>query len=182
MRVQPSPEGMREATVVDRIAEARWRDLVPPFDALTLATPILATQQLHAAAASLVRLLRVAFPDAVLSTAEDWHEHDGFVSEPQPAGWDVLALAVGSDAAFMECSPTDTYVRRAWLADGSLYLRWLFYDEGESLYAATPRSGGDLDLTAERDVIEDVLELLRKIGIEAAVEPASDFFGRRWSG
>ena len=173
---------MREARVVDRIAEARWRGQAPPFDAVTLSTPLLATQQLHAAAAALVGLLRVAVPDAVLHTSEDWHEHDGFVSEPQPAGWDVLELAVSSEAAFKEWSPTDTYVRRAWLADGSFYLRWYFYDEGGSLSDATPPAGGDLDLTADRDVIADVLGLLRGSGIEADVELAWDFFSRRWSG
>ena len=173
---------MREATVVDRIAEARWRHQVAPFDAATLATPIVATQELHSAVAAVVGLLRVTFPEAVLHTSEDWHEHDGFISEPQPVGWDSLELAVSSEAAFKHWSPTDTYVRRAWLADGSFYLRWYFYDEGESLSVATPPTGGDLDLTAQRHVIEDVLDLLQERRIEAAVEPAWDFFSRRWSG
>jgi hypothetical protein len=167
---------------VDRTTDARWRDHLPPFDALTLTTPVLATQQLHAAAARLVGFLSGAFPDAALHTAEDWHEHDGFVSEPEPAGWRALELAVSSEEALKESSPSDTYVRRAWLADGSFYLRWFFYDEGDSPYAAAPPAGGDLDLTADRDVIEDVLRVLRESGIEAAVEPASAFFSRRWNG
>jgi hypothetical protein len=167
---------------VDRIAAARWRDHRAPFDALTLATPVLATEQLHAAAARLVGLLRRAFPDAPLHTAEDWHEHDGFVSEPEPAGWEALALAVSSEAALDEWSPTDTYVRRAWLGDGCFYLRWFLYDEGDSPYAATPPAGGEIDLTAQRDVIDEVLHVLREIGIEAAVEPAGEFFSRRWNG
>jgi hypothetical protein len=167
---------------VDRTAEALWREQLPPFDGLTLATPELAIDRLHAAVARLVDLLRGMYPNAALQTAEDWHEHDGFVSEPEPGDWGALLLAVRSEESLRDSSPEDTDVRRAWLAEGAFYLRWLCFEEDDSVFESAAAAGGDLDLTAGREVIQEALRALREMGIDPEVEPAGEFFDRRWTG
>jgi|tagenome__1003787_1003787.scaffolds.fasta_scaffold20431045_2 hypothetical protein len=157
---------------MDRIADARWRDHEPPFDGLTLATGTLPSSQLSTVAARLVAFLRNAFGDISLQTAEDWLEHDGFVSEPEAAEWGELEDAVAREGSLREWSPEDADVRRAWLGTGSFYLRWHVDDDG----------GGDVDLTAARDVVQAALSTLRALTIEPEIEPADEFFSRRWNG
>jgi hypothetical protein len=123
-------------------------------------------------AAELVAFLRNAFGEVALQTAEDWLEHDGFVNEPEDAAWSDLADAVAGEASLRQSSPEDADVRRAWLGNGSFYLRWHVDDDGE----------GDLDLTAARDVVQSALRTLRELAIEPEIEPADDFFSRRWNG
>jgi hypothetical protein len=158
---------------VDRLADSLWRAGAAPFDGLTLVTPTLATEQLHAAASRLVGQLEDAFPQVQLHTAEDWLEHDGWVSEPEPAGWANLRSAVETVDAFVTASPEDTYVRCAWLGEGAFYLRWHCSDEGD------PPAGGDIDLTADAEVVRAAA---RELDIRAEIEPAADFFERRWNG
>ena len=65
---------------MDRRSDSLWRAGTPPFDGLTLVTPALTTEQLHATASRLAGQLEDAFPHVQLHTAEDWLEHDdGFV-------------------------------------------------------------------------------------------------------
>lgn len=168
---------------VDRLAESLWRSGRAPFDGLTLATGLLPTPRLRLAASTLVSLLRPGFARTSLRTAEDWHEHDGYVTSATPATWEELAAAVADDDALVRWSPGDDRVRRAWLAgDGSFYLRWFVYDESDDLMPADPPVGGDVDLTGQAGVVEAAREALAELGVDAEVAPARDFFRRRWAG
>src|SRR5262249_12598751 len=109
-------------------------------------------------------------------TAEDWLEHDGYVSEAQPATWSDLRAAVATEEAFRDASPCDTYVRRAWLGDHSFYLRWHYYDDAD-----TPPAG-DGDITADPAFVGDAVRELAALGIEATTDGAAAFFQQRWNG
>lgn len=164
---------------MDRLAAAAWRAQAPPFDGMTLCTPTLATESLVACARCAVELLGDQFAAVALHTAEDWFEHDGFVNEPQPASWRDLRAAVATAARFVDASPWDTYVRRAWMGDGAFYFRWHYYDEGDSPFAAEPPAGGDLDLTADATFVASVVRELAALGVEASTEAATTFFKQR---
>ena len=156
---------------MDRLADSLWRAGAPPFGGLTLLTPTLAPEELHAAASRLVGQLEDAFAHVQLHTAEDWLEHDGWVSEPEPCTWADLRAAVETVDAFVAASPDDTSVRRAWLGEGAFYLRWHNDHEGDP--------GGDLDLTADAEVVRAAA---RELDARAEIEPAAEFFERRWNG
>ncbi len=130
----------------------------------------------------MVELLEATFRTVALHTAEDWLEHDGFVNEPQPTSWSDLRNAVATAETFIEASPWDTYVRRAWLGEGVFYFRWHYYNEGDSPFAADPPAGGDLDLTSDAESVAVAVRELASLGIDAATEPAHTFFERRWNG
>ena len=172
----------RDTVCVDRVADALWRSGSPPFDGLVLSTACISTAPLVSGCARVVELLEAAFPLVTLLTAEDWLEHDGFVSEPRPATWCDVRGAVASAEALIGASPVDTYVRRAWLGEGAFYFRWHYYDEGDSPFAADPAAGGDLDLTAHAEFVVGAVRELTALGITATTEPASTFFDRRWNG
>jgi hypothetical protein len=168
---------------VDQLAESLWRSGRPPFDGLTLATALLPARRLRLATSSLVWLLCPGSSRRSLRTAEDWHEHDGYVTAAAPTTWEDLAAAVASDEAFARWSPGDDLVRRAWLAeDGSFYLRWFMYDESNDLTSADPAVGGDVDLTGQSGLIEAGRDALAELGVDAEVAPASAFFRDRWAG
>jgi hypothetical protein len=147
-----------------------------------LFTPSIATAPLLSGCARIVELLEGAFSSVPLLTGEDWLEHDAFVSEPRPATWPDLRGSVAAHDAFIEPSPSDTFVRRAWLGEGAFYFRWHYYDERDSPFDADPAAGGDLDLTADAGLIAVALHELASAGINATTEPASTFFERRWNG
>ena len=140
------------------------------------------TRLLVAAAARMVDLLGRTFPDVALQTAEDWLEHDGLVTELEPATWRDLRAAVATTEALIEASPSDTYVRRAWLARDAFYFRWHYYDEGDSPFASDPPAGGDLDVTAHAGFIAEAVRELAVLGASATTEPANAFFEQRWNG
>jgi hypothetical protein len=167
---------------VDRLADAAWRSKAAPFDAVTLSTPSIETADLVAAAANVVDLLEAEFPSAVIHTAEDWLEHDGFVTEPELATWSDLRAAVRNSGALIEASPLDTYVRRAWLGESAFYLRWHYYDEADSPFAADPPAGGDLDVTADAQVVATAMRHLAAVGIDTTTHQADAFFAQRWNG
>jgi hypothetical protein len=172
----------RETVSVDRIADAAWRARTAPFGGVTAFTETVPTTSLLAGVARLVDLLELAFPGALLQTAEDWLEHDGFVNEPQGATWSDLRAAVATREAFIDASPLDTYVRRAWLGRDSFYFRWHYYDEGDPPFAADPSAGGDLDVTADLEFIANAVQELAALGVRASTQEAATFFSDRWNG
>jgi hypothetical protein len=164
---------------VDRITEPLWRETRSPFDGLTLVTPMLSSRELLVATASVVRLLHRACPGVTLTTAQDWHEHDGFVTEAAAASWDQLEEAVHSEDALMSWTPLDPFVRRAWLGRDSFYLRWHYFDGYERPFHPAAPAGGDLDLTGAAPLVRRAQKRLRAAGIESETEAAKTFFARR---
>jgi len=184
---------------MDTHTEQLWRDTRPPFDGLTLWTPPLAIADLREALTAIVDVLeayaeRPALQTAedwhehdgyileayaerpALQTAEDWHEHDGYISMAYEATWDQLTGAFSGDAALRRSIPGDSMVRRAWRPQDDLfYLRWLVYEDEEP-------EVGDADLTASRAIVDAVARQLAGIGLDVEIGHARDFFAERWAG
>jgi hypothetical protein len=167
---------------VDQVADAAWRRNAAPFDGVTLLAEHVSTPRLLAAAAGVVHLLDERFRDTELHTAEDWLEHDGWVSEAELTDWNALRAAVATPEAFIDASPSDTYVRRAWLGRGAFYFRWYYYDESASPFAADPRAGGTLDVTADAEFIGEAVRELIALGVNPTTQGAHQFFADRWNG
>lgn len=104
------------------------------------------------------------------------------MSEPEPATWTELRAAVATTQAFVAASPQDTYVRRAWLGGEAFYLRWHYYDEGDSPFASDPAAGGDLDVTADGAFIARASRELALVSAKVQTQDADAFFQQRWNG
>ena len=118
---------------MDTHTEQLWRDGAPPFDGLTLWTPPLPAAGLCEALEVIVGVLESYVEQRALQTAEDWHEHDGYISMAYEATWDQLTGALSSEAALRRSSPGDDLVRRAWRDQNDIfYLRWVVYAERRS--------------------------------------------------
>gem|GEM_PF-6111615 len=161
---------------MDQRTEQLWRRRAAPFDDLTLWTAHLPTATLRTAIATIIGVLDGLVDNPRLQTAEDWHEHDGYLSDAEDVPWSALLAAFASDDALRDASPEDDGVRRAWRAeDGTFYLRW-WYSEDE-----TP-SGGDTDFSASREIVDVVARQLAQLGIDVEIGPAAEFFADRWGG
>jgi len=161
---------------MDPQTEHLWRRHAAPFADLTLWTEHLPVTRLRTAIATIVGLLDGLVDNPRLQTAEDWHEHDGYVSPSVEAPWSALLAAVATDDALCEASPEDDGVRRAWRAqDGSFYLRW-------SLDRDEEPSRGDADFSASREIVDVVARQLGQLGIDVEIGPAAEFFEDRRGG
>ena len=167
---------------MDTHIEQLWRDGAPPFDGLTLWTPLLPTARLREALEVVVAVLETYVEQRALQTAEDWHEHDGYISMAYEATWDQLLGALSDDQTLRRSSPEDDLVRRAWRDQNDIfYLRWFHYEDDDS-GEDEPPAGGAADLTAPRAVVDATLRQLAEIGLDVEVGPARDFFADRWAG
>lgn len=161
---------------MDTHTEQLWRDTRPPFDGLTLWTPPLAIADLREALTVIVDALETYAEHRALQTAEDWHEHDGYISMSYEATWDQLVGALSDDAALRRSIPGDASVRRAWRPQDDLfYLRWLVFEEEQP-------EAGDADLTASRAIVDAAARQLAGIGLDVEIGHARDFFAERWAG
>lgn len=161
---------------MDTHTEQLWRDTAPPFDGLTLWTPPLATTRLREALTVIVDVLEAYAEHRALQTAEDWHEHDGYISMAYEASWDQLTGALSDDEALQRSCPEDDLVRRSWRPQDDLfYLRWVVYEDGEP-------EVGDADLTAPRAIVDAAARQLAGIGLDVEIGHARDFFAERWAG
>lgn len=161
---------------MDTHTEQLWRDTSPPFEGLTLWTPPLAIAALREALTVVVDVLEAYAEQRALQTAEDWHEHDGYISMAYEATWEQLTGALSDDEALRRSIPGDALVRRAWRPQDDLfYLRWHVYEDGEP-------QAGDADLTASRAIVDAAARQLAGIGLDVEIGHARDFFAERWAG
>jgi hypothetical protein len=165
---------------MDERTEQLWRNRAAPFDGLTLWTPTLATARLREAVTTIVAVLEGYVDRPRLHMAEDWHEHDGYLSGADVVAWSQLLAALQGDDALRRASPADDLVRRAWRAeDNSFYLRWQHPDDPSQ---DDPASGGDADFTASRSIVDSVARRLTELGIDVEIGPAAEFFADRFAG
>ena len=133
--------------------ERRWQNGSKPFNGRTVAfasddlTPL---PGLRLALLALVPRLQQHCPDAALFMLDDWHEHDGFISEAEPTSWQHLSDALVSDNALLALSTGESYVRRAFFpASYDFYLRVYIPADYDNGY---PERRGDFDVTCVADL------------------------------
>ena len=161
---------------MDAVLEARWRNAQKPFDGVILQSPSLLLPELIAGVSAVVAILPRA-PN--LGTSLDWHEHDGYVAQPESQEWASLEEAVSEAASFVNWSSDDTFVRRAWYPpDFSWLLRWCVSSDPDDFGLSPGGPGGDFDITASRDLLERISAVVP----EGRMRPAKDYFDAAWAG
>lgn len=113
--------------------QRRWQTATAPFDGVVVATcddsKLTVLQEMLLLAAG---QLQGAFPDVYVS--DDWHEHDGFLTEPSPIGWEELLERFSSPLALYDSRHRDEEVRVAIFPGSCEWLLRYSIQDAESDY------------------------------------------------
>ena len=169
---------------MDGELERRWRVGAPPFDGQTVSsdtkdlTPLTPLRQ---ALLAIVSVLQERWPDAGLSTLDDWHDHDGYVSGGKPTSWANLTAALASDALALALSRRDYLVRMAFFPPTyAFYLRIYVPDASDNDY---PERRGNFDVTCAPELAAELEECAASAsGLAMTLQDAKSFFDLRYSG
>ena len=153
----------------------------PPFDGVTVhAEPedegCLAALRL--AALAVTHLLQERFPSDDLLVLDDWHEHDGWVTQSTPLTWAELREQLGSFPSFLSFRCGDEYVAKAIYPRARQFCLRVYVDE-----LATERGGfGSLDVTVPAALADEIARAFESCGLPPEVEDAKAFFDRGYAG
>ena len=168
---------------MDKTLDDAWKTGSQPFSGMTLAcTESLPISTVRSALNSIVQVLETLFPTTPILKFDDWHEHDGFVSQSEESSFSELADLLTSDATLYQARHGDEYVRRAYYArNGAFLLRFSIPDENED--PKLTEIAGDFDLTSSSAIIDLVQrKLLNAETYNLELLGAQEFFNARYAG
>lgn len=159
--------------------EHRWKTSVSPFNGETLATTdLVPIAELRSMLLALVAELEQRLPDAELLCYDDWHSHDGYITNSKPIGWRTVAAWFASDEDLYQARNADAFVRIALHpVDYSFLLRFHIPDRDED--PAYPGVWGDFDLTGPSGLLAD---FQASFGPHIAITSAKAFFDNNYAG
>lgn len=135
--------------------QLRWESRGAPFDGTSITicddpTP----EDALAVLRTMADWLRQRYPSIL--QFDDWHEHDGFLTQPAAIGWETIAAHWHDLPSWKAASPDDDYVRMAIYPQT---FEWLLRCSLDSTDAASLDDAWPyLDFTAAKD--SDALELI----------------------
>ena len=167
---------------MDALLTERWRADLSPFAGDCLYTHDLVTVEgLRAVLAVTVPVLAAGRDTEPLYTFDDWHRHDGYVTERRVVDWGELKDLTRSADRLLRSRQGDTYVHRAYYpADLSFLLRYDVPDEesGDGCGFA-----GAFDLSADPPTTARVLALITPAWRSSLrIEPSKGYFDRTYAG
>ena len=141
---------------MDQFLEKRWKAAAQPFDGDCLhLKDFVQLSELRHFLVDIVNVLRKYAGRAVLYQLDDWHEHDGFVTQRSEASWDEIDKTLADDESLFANRPGDTYVNRAFYPDGySFLLRYYVLDADEEVQY--PGKWGACDLSAIQPILATI--------------------------
>ena len=108
---------------MDEQLEQRWKTGKPPFDGQCIRlTDHLPLPILRSLLSTVVDVLRQTTPACSLFRFDDWHEHDGYVTESLPTEWETFDQILLNDQKLHYSRHGDAYVRWAYYPDDLSFL------------------------------------------------------------
>src|SRR4051812_48637239 len=109
----------------------RWQSYLSPFDGDCLRTDdLISVADLASLLAAIVPALQRDFAAQVLYTFDDWHQHDGYVTERRATEWGSLSAAAQNRDTLLASRQGDSHVHRSYYPqDLSFLLRYDVSDE-----------------------------------------------------
>ncbi|MBN2583231.1 MAG: hypothetical protein JXL80_09190 [Planctomycetes bacterium] len=161
---------------MDQTMLARWQAAETPFDGAALwSNTDLTRDQLAKAVSCMVSFVasRIGLAER-LHVIEDWHNHDGYVTNPKEV---VSALFV------REVGRADS----EWFRLMDTFVYWGVYDETMRFYLrfgmGDEEAAGYFDLSTGSEIVAQLAtELTETLGIPVEVEPAKELFDRTYAG
>jgi hypothetical protein len=160
----------------------RWQRGLSPFDGdCIVSDDFLSVEDLRSLLAVVVPDLESRYAAQTLYAFDDWHQHDGYVTERRATDWGALAAVSGSDHALVASRQGDTYVHRSFYPeDCTFLLRYAVADED-----SRDRTGfaGTFDLSASSTEVARLAGLLpESLRQRVKIEPSRGYFDRTYAG
>src|SRR5262245_39502605 len=105
----------------------RWQSGLSPFDGDCLVTDdLISAEELRQLLGMMLPELERGSAAQTLYAFDDWHQHDGYVTERRAIEWEALAAVARSAATLIASRQGDTYVHRSFYPEDFGFL--LRYD------------------------------------------------------
>ena len=160
----------------------RWQSGLSPFDGDCLVTDdLLSVEDLRSLLAVIVPALQSEYAAQTLYTFDDWHQHDGYVTERRLTDWETLAAASRTADTLLASRQGDTYVHCSFYTEDLSFL--LRYDVADEECGDKTGFAGTFDLSASSNVVAKVAAHV-PAGLRARmrVESSKGYFDKTYSG
>lgn len=167
---------------MDAQLEQRWKDGKPPFDGSCLRlTDHVSLPTLRPLLRIIVDALQQRMMHRRLLRFDDWHEHDGYVTEALPTDWAALDQILMNDESLHHSRHGDAYVRWAFYPDDLTFLlRYDVLDPDEEPELSEPM--GDCDLCADAKTIGEIRAKAERFANCLEEVSAKEYFDEIYAG
>ncbi len=168
---------------MDARLEQPWRNASCPFDGECLhLLDSVALAVLRASLTRIVDTLSARSTDSRPFIFDDWHEHDGYVTQSQETDRASLRRVLADDDSLYGSRQDDTYVRRAYYPEDTFFLmRYYVIDASEE--PSRPGVWGDFDVCGSSGLIDEVRSVLpQELADVTAIASAKRRFDQIYAG
>jgi hypothetical protein len=160
----------------------RWQACLSPFNGDCLrANELLPVEDLRAFLAEVVRELKVHHPDQTIYAFDDWHQHDGYITNRQITAWSSLDSLGRSVAELIASRQGDCYVHRSFYSEDLSFL--LRVDVPDEDCGDGTGLSGTFDLSANPQIIGRLRSLAPAIlQPRLRIEPSKAYFDSTYAG
>ena len=167
---------------MDALFNERWQACLSPFDGDCLfANDLISVEDLRVLLTVIIPELQRASGSQALYTVDDWHRHDGFITQRRLTDWTSLAGLSRSAEALIESDQGDDYVYRSFYPEDLSFL--LRYDVVDQSEAGRPGFWGAFDVSAGSPTIARIFSLVPPaLQPEFRIEASKGYFDRTYAG
>jgi hypothetical protein len=167
---------------VDVLMNQRWQSGLSPFDGDCLVTDdLISVEELGQLLGMILPELERGCAARTLYTFDDWHQHDGYVTERRAMEWGELAAVARSADDLVASRQGDTYVHRSFYPEELTFL--LRYDVSDEEGEDASGFSGTFDLSAQPDRIARMASLVPlPLRSRLRIEPTKVYFDRTYAG
>jgi hypothetical protein len=167
---------------VDALMNQRWQSGLSPFDGDCLVTDdLISAEELRQLVGVILPALERGSAAQTFYTFDDWHQHDGYVTERRVIAWAALAAVARSADGLIASRQGDTYVHRSFYPEDFAFL--LRYDVSDEERGDAIGFSGTFDLSARPDTIARMASLVpAPLRSRLRVEPSKGYFDRTYAG
>jgi hypothetical protein len=160
----------------------RWKNGLSPFDGdCILADDVVTVEELRELLASVIPELERQCAGQSLYTFDDWHQHDGYVTERRVITWGDLATVARSADVLVASRQGDAYVHRSFYPEDFAFLLRYDVPDEESGYATGFAATFDLSASSTRIArLADLVPLGLRPRIR--IESSKGYFDRTYAG
>ena len=160
----------------------RWHDGMSPFDRDCIVTDdLISVDELRVLLGVVVSDLESHYAGQRLYAFDDWHQHDGYVTERRATEWGSLSVAAQNRDTLLASRQGDSYVHRSYYPQDLSFL--LRYDVPDEECGDKTGFSGTFDLSANPALIAKVFELVPvSLRSRFQVEHSKDYFDKTYSG
>jgi hypothetical protein len=167
---------------VDALMNQRWQSRLSPFDGDCLVSDdLVSVEELRELLGVILPELERDYAAQALYTFDDWHQHDGYVTERRVMEWRALAVDTRSADALITSRQGDTYVHRSFYPEDWSFL--LRYDVSDEESGDAGGFSATFDLSAQPDKIARIVSVVPlALRSRLRVEPSKGYFDRTYAG